>query len=305
MNDQNIFSAKPAIRLLSKLDIIESLKTFAAETKLADRTGDNYHRQWGRKKGNKAFTHETIKKYFGSMANAMRDAKIEYSPNEKTFKENVDDDLKRFFSTHIMKDRTFDRFKKSSGRKLGASSFKKFYKSWVDAASSLGYEVSGKCRSKRFTDDELIEAFERVWRWTYEQKLARPSTGDFKKYDAVHKDGVKTATLIFRFGPLNAFAERFSQYKLNKITKADLVKRGSTAQRKAISPKLRYEIFQRDGNKCTVCGRQPPEVKLHVDHRKPVTKMGDNDLSNLSTLCEECNLGKSNRYIDPPLEINR
>lgn len=301
MNDQNIFSAKPAIRLLSKLAITESLKTFAAETHLSERTGDNYHRQWGQKKGNKAFTHETIKKYFGSMANAMREAKVEYSPCEKTFKDDVDKDLKLFFSQRTFKDRTFAKFVKFSSRNLGARSWHKFYPNWVDAASSLGYEVSGKCRSKRFTDDELIDAFERVWRWTYEQKRARPSTGDFKKYDVIHKDGVKTATLIFRFGPLKAFAERFSQYKLNKITKADLVKRGSTALRKAISPKLRYEIFQRDGNRCVVCGRQPPEVKLHVDHRTPVTRMGDNNTSNLSTLCEECNLGKSNRFIDSPL----
>ena len=301
MNDEIIFSATPDVRLLNKSEIIESLKAFGAETKLPERTGDNYHRHWGQRKGNKAYTFETISKYFGSMANAMREAKVEYSPNEKTFKENVDADLKHFFSTHIVQDRSLDRFKKSSGRKLGASSFKKFYKSWVDAASSLGYEVSGRCRSKRFTDDELIEGFEKVWRWTYKEKKASPSTGDIQKYAASHKDGVKAATLIFRFGPLRAFRERFRQYKMKEITKADLVKRGSANRRKGISPKLRFEILRRDGHRCVVCGRKPPEVKLHVDHRTPVTRMGTNVSSNLATLCQDCNLGKSNRYIDPPV----
>ena len=39
-------------------------------------------------------------------------------------------------------------------------------------------------------------------------------------------------------------------------------------------------------------------VKLHVDHIKPVSKGGKTELSNLRTLCERCNLGKSDKFED-------
>jgi hypothetical protein len=299
--ENDIFSATPAIRRLEKRDIIISLQAFGHDTALAQRTGHNYHFVWGRIKGKKAYTHGTILKYFGSMAEAMRQAGVEYSPNIKSTKIDVDEDLHAFFSNHAQQNRTFAKFEKWRGRKLGARSWHKFYSSWVDAADQLGYEVPGKCRSKRATDGELLASVERIWRWTYQQKQARPTSGDFKKYNSKHKDGVRVATLEYRFGRLPAFLERFGRWKRNEISKSELVApNNSTLPRNRISPKLRFEILRRDGNKCVECGRQAPDVMLQIDHRRPVSKKGNNDPANLCVICFECNLGKSNRYIDPP-----
>ena len=66
-----------------------------------------------------------------------------------------------------------------------------------------------------------------------------------------------------------------------------------------MSAKLRYNVLKRDGFKCTICGRtQDDGVKLHVDHIFPVSKGGKTEMSNLRTLCDECNLGKGAEY-DP------
>jgi len=63
--------------------------------------------------------------------------------------------------------------------------------------------------------------------------------------------------------------------------------------RKAISEKLRYQVLSRDNFKCTACGRGAADgVKLNVDHATPVDWGGTNDISNLITLCDECNRGK-------------
>lgn len=62
--------------------------------------------------------------------------------------------------------------------------------------------------------------------------------------------------------------------------------------RQPIPRKLRHEVFQRDGYRCRECGATNKESRLHVDHIKPVAKGGTNDLSNLQTLCEECNRAK-------------
>lgn len=61
----------------------------------------------------------------------------------------------------------------------------------------------------------------------------------------------------------------------------------------------RYIVFKRDKYKCVACGRSPKDgVKLHIDHKTPFSLGGTTVLNNLQTLCEECNISKSNKHID-------
>lgn len=68
-------------------------------------------------------------------------------------------------------------------------------------------------------------------------------------------------------------------------------------KRKAMSKKLRFEVFKRDNFKCQYCGKCAPDVVLHVDHIDPVSKGGKNEIMNLITACEDCNGGKSDRLL--------
>lgn len=70
------------------------------------------------------------------------------------------------------------------------------------------------------------------------------------------------------------------------------------AQRKAISKKVRFEVFKRDSFKCQYCGKSAPDVILHVDHIKPVSAGGNNAMTNLITSCFDCNMGKKDRLLD-------
>ena len=78
------------------------------------------------------------------------------------------------------------------------------------------------------------------------------------------------------------------------ITDIRYVKKRETKRRirSEMTLRLRYSIMKRDNFMCVLCGRRPPEVELHVDHIKPVSKGGTNDESNLRTLCADCNMGK-------------
>lgn len=69
-------------------------------------------------------------------------------------------------------------------------------------------------------------------------------------------------------------------------------------ERKTISKEMRFEVFKRDSFKCQYCGKSAPEVILNVDHIMPVSRGGDNDITNLITSCQECNSGKSNIKLD-------
>jgi hypothetical protein len=62
--------------------------------------------------------------------------------------------------------------------------------------------------------------------------------------------------------------------------------------RKPLSKRARFEVFKRDGFRCTYCGQRPPEVVLVVDHVVPVASGGTNEEANLTTSCYTCNAGK-------------
>ena len=62
--------------------------------------------------------------------------------------------------------------------------------------------------------------------------------------------------------------------------------------------KLRYFVLKRDNGICQLCGRGRKDgVVLHVDHIVPLSVDWSKrlDPNNLQTLCEDCNLGKSNK----------
>ncbi len=62
---------------------------------------------------------------------------------------------------------------------------------------------------------------------------------------------------------------------------------------------LRVKALNNQGRKCCLCGRSPKDgIVLHVDHIKPRSKYPELELKlrNLQILCEDCNLGKSNKY---------
>lgn len=69
------------------------------------------------------------------------------------------------------------------------------------------------------------------------------------------------------------------------------------ANRKSIPQSLRFEVFKRDRFTCQYCGKSAPNVVLHIDHIQPVSKDGDNDITNLITACSECNGGKGAREL--------
>lgn len=67
------------------------------------------------------------------------------------------------------------------------------------------------------------------------------------------------------------------------------------AQRFIGKKKIRNFIFKRDNYKCLKCGKSE---KLQLDHINPISKGGENKISNLQTLCNSCNSIKRDTYKD-------
>jgi 5-methylcytosine-specific restriction endonuclease McrA len=94
----------------------------------------------------------------------------------------------------------------------------------------------------------------------------------------------------------HAAGRRRRMKKVSSGRKARTWKRGDDFYTSDLWRSIRYEALVRDGGKCCACGRTAKNgVVLHVDHIKPRSKFPELqfELHNLQTLCEDCNIGKS------------
>ncbi|MCV3212787.1 HNH endonuclease [Plectonema radiosum NIES-515] len=69
----------------------------------------------------------------------------------------------------------------------------------------------------------------------------------------------------------------------------------SKTPRIRIPPEVRKYVFQRDKYQCQSCGKGNDETDLTIDHIIPLAHGGQNDISNLQTLCFPCNLQKTDK----------
>lgn len=93
-------------------------------------------------------------------------------------------------------------------------------------------------------------------------------------------------------------------FEMDRIRKALERIRGADRKRQqarresagVVTPAIRYAVLERDGFCCMSCGFSAADgVKLAVDHIVAVANGGKTEMSNLQTLCEGCNSGKSDR----------
>lgn len=84
-----------------------------------------------------------------------------------------------------------------------------------------------------------------------------------------------------------SMAEAKEFVRLAKEHEAEKQRRA--AARKAASAELRYSVLQRDGFRCTLCGRSPAEcVSLHVQPIMPLPKSEKPTADYYRTVCNEC-----------------
>lgn len=86
---------------------------------------------------------------------------------------------------------------------------------------------------------------------------------------------------------ITAVSQKRGTYYLNQAVWKSIEK----VERSLVSNKLRFAIFNRDGNRCCKCGSRD---NLEIDHIIPISKGGKSVPNNLQTLCHDCNYQKGN-----------
>lgn len=72
----------------------------------------------------------------------------------------------------------------------------------------------------------------------------------------------------------------------------------SKTPRIRIPSEVRKYVFERDLYHCKSCGKTDLETNLTIDHIVALARGGQNDISNLQTLCRTCNQEKTD-HLDP------
>lgn len=199
---------------------------------------------------------------------------------------------------------------------ISATTVKKHFGSWKKGLNALrkylqqkGLDLSPRpyAPNRLYSDKQLFEEMERVWHRVGQ----RPSRYEWE----IAKPKFSYNTYKQRFGGWTNACMKFIEYKMgSKILTNEFVLSGEKKQKheekrrieynllssRNIPLSLRLKILSRDNFSCVFCGKSPATdigTKLHIDHIEPFSKGGKSALDNLQTLCEECNLGKSNNLI--------
>lgn len=178
---------------------------------------------------------------------------------------------------------------------------------WNKAKQKANLEVSNVINN---SNEELFQNILELWTLVGRQPKFGEAISPNSKFHG--------ATYARRFGSWRAALEAFIEYvnsdKDNEEIEENnsmLVPINNSVARPKETPKeiktkkttrninlrLRWTILKRDNFSCIKCGRSPakdPSIILHVDHIIPWSKDGETVVDNLETLCEQCNLGKSN-----------
>lgn len=172
--------------------------------------------------------------------------------------------------------------------KFDPSTASRRFGTWNKAVLAAGLEVANEVN---ISDERLFENIMLLWehfgRQPRRAELANPpslvSWGAYRRRFASWMDAL----------------EQFVAYANAQEIQAPNPKEVESGHRTSRDPslRLRFRVMKRDDFSCRACGASPAKASglvLHVDHIKPWSSGGETVEQNLQTLCERCNLGKSN-----------
>lgn len=186
------------------------------------------------------------------------------------------------------------------------------FKTWNNAIVFLSAHLKKKnieLKLKRkgyFSDKKLFDEMERIWNLIGH----RPSPNEWK----ASKPKISSNTYMRYFNGWQNACLKFIEYKMGSailvdneididVEKSQQVgskNRDKTVSSRTVPLSVRLKVLSRDAYRCVLCGRSPATevgVRLHIDHKIPFSKGGSSTIENLQTLCQDCNLGKSDKQV--------
>lgn len=223
---------------------------------------------------------------------------------DKISKEAIIDELKKVAEYYGFREFTGREFDKVSDECKKTAVLNNFG-TWNQALKATGLNLKPykKPRKDKIPEKLLFDELERIWKILGH----RPSKNEWEASNTKYS----YTTYKTRFnGWVNACA-KFIDYKSGGTLFSDDETENLTdditeykpeeipqSKKRNIPLGLRLKVLKRDNYRCRYCGRSPAMelgVVLHIDHITPFSKGGETVLDNLQCLCDNCNIGKSNK----------
>mgnify|MGYP003382218483 CR=1 FL=1 len=168
------------------------------------------------------------------------------------------------------------------------STISRRFGSWNDAVVQIGLIPANEID---IGDERLFENIMTLW----EHYGRQPRKSELASPPSKISEGPYRRRFVSWMSALGAFVDFANSQELSAPS-GDPVFGGSRTPRFP-SLRLRFKVLKRDNFSCAACGASPSKqhgLSLHVDHIVPWSLGGLTHDANLQTLCEKCNLGKSN-----------
>ncbi len=179
---------------------------------------------------------------------------------------------------------------------FGATTILRKFGTWNKALATAGLGINNRLN---IPNEELFENLATVWTTLGRQ----PIGNDINKASGL--SCFSLGTYEKRFGAWNKSLLAFMQFielPSEQSTGAKTISKRSAGiarrTKRKVNWRLRAGVLIRDNCICGMCGASPakdPNVTLHVDHIVAWNNGGETEIANLRTLCEVCNVGKSDQ----------
>lgn len=218
----------------------------------------------------------------------MNDPKfrLERVPRSPVSDEEIIADIRRVAELVAPKPLSFRLYSKWGNCHPSTASLR--FGTWNEAVSAAGLKTGSE---RNIVDERLFENLMRLWEHYGRQPRVRelsspPSAISYGPYER-------------RFHSWTKALEQFVSYANTQGAQppipTEIVAGRQTGR--SVSLRTRFRVLKRDNFRCCACGASPaltPGLSLHIDHIKAWSTGGKTTEENLQTLCEACNLGKSN-----------
>ena len=171
--------------------------------------------------------------------------------------------------------------------KYGVRTFETRFGSWNKSLEKAGLSITTR---RNIPEEELFQNIADLWQHFGRQPKFHEVKQPLSKFSV--------SPYARRYGSWYNALRAFIAAMNGDITdtKQANSEKTTTNNPRNINYRTRFKVMQRDDFKCQICGASPATqagVLLHVDHIVPVAKGGQATMDNLQTLCQKCNLGKS------------
>jgi predicted restriction endonuclease len=212
--------------------------------------------------------------------------------NKRITDEQLKADLRRVAKI-LSKETVFSTEYRIHG-KYSVSSVRYRFGSWNNAMKCAGLKI---WRHNQVNKYELLMNLKRLWVKLKRQPVRKDLTFKNSEYSVYayerHFGGIYNALCA-----LIKLVNSSRKYKSDSLYSPYRIKTKKHKTTRDVNTAQRFKVMERDDFTCVKCGRSPATekgVRLEIDHIKPYSKGGETVISNLQTLCRECNIGKGSR----------